>query len=207
MLDKYRLAAMPYAALERIGLAPHPRVPVAYVVERANWSTRWDGTYICGEIEKLNPGFAEIVDRPERLVRRLVHFGSQFQWLNWAHALSRSNRFIATYFHGKPEDDPDMARHIESFLATVPRLDLVVTAASLIEERLLAWGVPRAKLVRIPIGVDRGLFRPATLGQRQRARAIRNSRRSIRARFVPKRRCRLGRRAGSQVDQRAGRPA
>jgi glycosyltransferase involved in cell wall biosynthesis len=171
LLDKYRLAAMPYVALERIGLAPRPRVPVSYVVERANWSTRWDGGYICGEIEKLKPGTAEVVDRPERLLGRIVHFGSQFQWVNWAGALSRSNRFIATYFHGKPEDDAEMARHIDAFLTTVPQLSRVVTAAKLIEDRLLAWGVPREKLVRIPIGVDRALFRPSTAAQRQQARA------------------------------------
>jgi glycosyltransferase involved in cell wall biosynthesis len=171
VLDKYRLAALPVAALDRLGLVALPRVPVAYVVERANWSTRWDGTYICREIEKIAPGMAEVADRPERLARRILHFGSQFQWVAWQDALARSNRFVATYFHGKPGDEPGMERHVADFLKSVPRLERVVTAARLVEERLLSWGVPREKLVRIPIGVDLTLFRMVTPEERRVARA------------------------------------
>jgi glycosyltransferase involved in cell wall biosynthesis len=84
--------------------------------------------------------------------------------------LPRSNAYSVNFFHGKREDDPDMARHVDAFLETLPRLARVVTAASLIERRLLAWGVPREKLVRIPIGVDLLLFRPATPEERSVAR-------------------------------------
>lgn len=63
-----------------------------------------------------------------------------------------------------------MARHVDDFLASVPRLTRVVTAAELIEARLLDWGVPREKLIRIPIGVDTDLFRPANAAERKVAR-------------------------------------
>ncbi len=169
MFDKRRLAVLPVALLDRLGLVP-ARAPVAYVVERANWSTRWDGRNICAAIEKIAPGTAEVVDRPHLLARRLVHFGSQFQWLAWKDALPRSNRFVATYFHGKPEDDDEMARHVDAFLASVPKLERVVTAATLVERRLLSWGVPREKLVRIPIGVDLDLFRAPREDERRAAR-------------------------------------
>jgi glycosyltransferase involved in cell wall biosynthesis len=168
---KYRLAALPICVLDRLGLVPQPRVPVSYVVERANWSIKWDGTYICRGIEQIIRGLIELSDRPERLANRLIHFGSQFQWVAWADALPKSNRFVATYFHGKPEDSPDMARHVEQFIASLPQLECVVTAARLVEQRLLSWGVPRSKLVRIPIGVDLDLFRPATAAERHEARA------------------------------------
>jgi len=171
MFDRYRAAALPFAALARLGLAPRPRFPVAYVVERADWSTKWDGTYICQEIERRAPGVAEVVDRPAPLTRRIVHFGSQFQWLTWGSALSRSNRFVATFFHGKREDDQAMAKHVDAFMASLPRLEKVVTAAALVERRLLDWGVPREKLVRIPIGVDPLRFAPATPEQRSASRA------------------------------------
>jgi glycosyltransferase involved in cell wall biosynthesis len=167
---KYRLAAAPVRLLDGMGLVPRPQVPVAFVAEAANWSTFWDGTYICREIEKLAPGTAELIYRPHALARRIVHFGSQFQWLAWADALARSNRFVATFFHGKPSDGDDMARHVDDFLASVPRLTRVVTAAELIEARLLDWGVPREKLIRIPIGVDTDLFRPANAAERKVAR-------------------------------------
>lgn len=64
-----------------------------------------------------------------------------------------------------------MARHIEAFRASVPRLSMIVTAAGIVERRLLAWGVPQEKLVRIPIGVDTGVFVPPDPGQRAAARA------------------------------------
>jgi glycosyltransferase involved in cell wall biosynthesis len=169
--DKYRLAALPVATLDGLGLMPAPRVPVAYVVERANWSIRWDGTYVVREIERIAPGTAEIVERVHALARRVVHFFSQYQWEVWGGVLASSNRYAVTFYHGKPEDDPQMARHIDAFLRSLPRIDKVVTAASLIEQRLLAWGVPREKLVRIPIAVDLDVFRPMDAVTRARARA------------------------------------
>ena len=168
---KYRLAAAPVRLLDGLGLYPRPASPVAYVVERANWSIRWDGTSICNEARKITPGVAEVLDQPQILARRVVHFGSQFQWVSWADVLSRSNQFVVTYFHGKPEDDDEMARHVEAFMALAPRAARIVTAASLVEQRLLSWGIPRAQLVRIPIGVDLEHFSPATPERRAAARA------------------------------------
>jgi len=167
---KYRLAAAPVRALDALGLAPRPATPVTYVAERANWSTKWDGTYVCRGIESFAPGTIELTYHPERQARRIVHFGSQFQWTAWADALRSSNRFVVTYFHGKPEDDASTERHVAAFLESLPRLERVVTAARLIEDRLLSWGVPRDKLVRIPIGVDLSSFAPVTPERRRAAR-------------------------------------
>jgi len=168
---KYRLAATPFAWLDRAGLMPRPAVPVAYVVERVNWATHWDGTYVRREVERIAPGTATIVDAPWHLTGRLVHFFSQYQYEAWGPWLARSNRCVVTFYHGKREDDPAAARSIDRFLAAVPRIATVVTAASLVEQRLLAWGVPRDKLVRIPIPIDLQVFRPATPEARARARA------------------------------------
>lgn len=168
---KYRLAAAPVRLLDSIGLTRRPQIPVAFVAEAANWSTFWDGTYICREISKTAPDTVELVFRPHTLARRIVHFGSQFQWIAWAKVLARSNRYVATFFHGKPSDGYEMARHIDEFLASVPRLSRVVTAAKLIEARLIDWGVPREKLIRIPIGVDTTLFRPVEAAERKAVRA------------------------------------
>jgi len=92
-------------------------------------------------------------------------------WLTWGSAMASSNRFVVSFFHGKREDGPDTARHIDAFLESVPRLSKIVTAASIVEKRLLGWGVPEVKVVRIPIGVDTGLFTPPTADQRIAARA------------------------------------
>lgn len=144
--------------------------PVQFVIERADWAIRWVGEHIRNEIEAIVPGLVQTTVAPQRVVRRIVHFGSQYMWLTWGAHMSRSNRYVTSFFHGKHEDGPEVARHIEEFLASVPRLAKIVTASSLVEQRLLDWGVPRGKLVRIPIGVDSRAFTVPLMEERVAAR-------------------------------------
>lgn len=164
-------ACMPWRLAAAVGLYRPCSPPVAFVIEKADWATRWLGNSICAGIEREAPGIAAVTVRPERLVNRVVHFGSQYMWLMWGESMARSNRFVVSFFHGKREDGPDTARHIDVFLESVPRLSKIVTAASIVEKRLLGWGVPAEKIVRIPIGVNTGLFTPPTADQRLAARA------------------------------------
>lgn len=162
---------LPWRVLSAVGAVGPATPPVAFVIERADWVIRRVGEYVCAEVERLAPGTAAVSVNPERLQGRVVHFGSQYMWLAWGGAMGRSNRYVTSFFHGKPEDGPDVARHIEAMLASVPRLDRIVTAASLVERRLLDWGVPRDKVVRIPIGVDTTLFTPPDAARKAAARA------------------------------------
>lgn len=165
-----RAACMTWRSLAALGLRPNSTPPVAFVIERADWAIRWVGEKICAEIESTAPGTAAIAIHPERLIDRVVHFGSQYMWISWGAAMARSNRYVVSFFHGKPEDGPEVHRHIEVFLDSVPRLSRVVTASTIMEGRLLSWGVPSDKIARIPIGVDTGLFVPPCAGQRDAAR-------------------------------------
>ncbi len=171
-LRRLRYAAKPlgWRALHTIGIDRSVPVPVAFVIENADWAIRWVGEHVCAEVEKLRPGTAAVTLHPECQVDRVVHFGSQYMWLAWGGTMSGSNRFVTSFFHGKPEDGPEVARHIDQFLASVPRLSRIVASASIVEQRLLSWGVPRGKVVRIPIGVDTNLFRPPTPDERRAAR-------------------------------------
>lgn len=146
--------------------------PVAYVVEKANWSIRWDGLYYAQAVNARRPGAVEVSHQPWRHPRRVLHFGSQFIWELWAGSLPKASRQIVTYFHGKPEDGPAMARHVEFFLKALPRLSMVVTAAREVEDRLLSWGVPRDRLARVPLGVDCSLMSPADPERRARMREM-----------------------------------
>ncbi len=157
---------LPWRVLGGLGLNAAGPAPVQFVVERANWSIRWDGTYITDGVNAIRPGTAVLTDRPERAVRRIVHFGSQFMWTEWRRHMAPSNRYLVTFFHGKPEDGPVAARNLESLLESLPQLERVITAASITEQRLLQWGVPREKLIRIPIGVDTAHFRPPSPDER-----------------------------------------
>lgn len=160
-----------YRTAHLLGLHRCQAQPVAYVAERADWVIRWVGDYCVAAIEKSHPGIAAVVTSPLGLFDRVVHFGSQFMWRNWLDVLPPSNRYVATIYHGKPEDGPEMARNVDFILANHHRLARVVTAASSMERRLLEWGVPRERLVRVPLGVDVEAFRIPSADERKAARA------------------------------------
>jgi glycosyltransferase involved in cell wall biosynthesis len=153
-----RRAAVLAGALPGLRL---PHRPITFVAERNDWSIRWDGRYILDNIEARHPGHTQLSDRPWRRAGRVVHFGSHYLWGAWSDALPRGPNYVVTYFHGKPEDGPEEERAVERFLASLEQVSTVVTAATLTENRLLSWGVPRNRLVRIPIGVDLERFAPA----------------------------------------------
>jgi glycosyltransferase involved in cell wall biosynthesis len=168
---RFQAACLPWRLAAATGLYQSKGPPVRFVIENADWAIRWLGEHIRDEIEAIAPGTIAVTAEPRRFARSVVHFGSQYMWLTWGGHMSRTNRYVTSFFHGKREDGPEVSRHIDEFLDSVPRLARIVTGAGLIEQRLLEWGVPREKLVRIPIGVDTRLFRPPTAEQRHAARS------------------------------------
>lgn len=165
-----RALSIPWRLAGAIGFYPGSQAPVQFVIENADWAIRWVGEHVRDEVNLLHPGLVQTTIHPQRVVRRVAHFGSQYMWLAWGELLSSDNRNVVSFFHGKPEDGPAVARHIDHFLARLPRLSMVVTASGMIENRLLDWGVPREKLVRIPIGVDTRAFVPPTAEERRAVR-------------------------------------
>jgi hypothetical protein len=43
------------------------------------------------EIDRIAPGSIETTERPERIVERVVHFGSQYMWLTWGAHMSHQS--------------------------------------------------------------------------------------------------------------------
>jgi glycosyltransferase involved in cell wall biosynthesis len=166
-----RVVCQPWRIAADVGLYQGEGPPVRFVIENADWAIRWVGENVGKEIEAIAPGVISTTIEPQRQAHRVVHFGSQYMWLAWGRHMSRSNRYVVSFFHGKREDGPDVSRHIDEFLKSAPRLARIITGAGLVEQRLLAWGVPRKQVVRIPIGVDTRLFSPPTEIQRRAARA------------------------------------
>lgn len=163
-------ACLPWRVGAAAGLYRGGGAPVQFVVENAAWAIRWVGEHVRDEIEKSHPGMVEVTVAPQRLANRVAHFGSQYMWLAWGRHMASGNRYVTSFFHGKREDGPEVSAHIDAFLESAPRLSKVVTAASIMETRLIGWGVPREKIARIPIGVDTGAFRPPTPEERAAAR-------------------------------------
>lgn len=159
-----------FAALHAARLYRPTATPVAFVHEHADWQARRTAEYYVDGLALRHPGLATAIDRPWGLFDCVVHFSSQFHWQSWAAALPHNNRYVVSYFHGKPEDGPEMARHVDFVLANHARIDRIVTAAGLVERRLRAWGLPADKLRIVPLGVDDSLFRPPSPDERRAAR-------------------------------------
>jgi glycosyltransferase involved in cell wall biosynthesis len=155
----------------RAGLGLAPKLPsVGIVIEKADWAIRWWGTFTADAANELAPGTAHVTMEPASLTSGVVEFGSQYQWVDWGKHLSPRCHFVTTFFHGKPEDGPDVARHVDAFIASAPRLDKIVASASIVRDRLISWGIPASKIARIPIGVETNRFLPPTSEQRKTAR-------------------------------------
>lgn len=167
------LMASSWSIGSRCGLIKKGNAPVSFLVEKADWSIRWDGEHIRDVVNELTGQITvdttDIIS--ETLDAQIIHFGSQYMWLDWGRFLPKHMHFAVSFFHGKFEDGPIVARHIDSFMESVPALTKVITPSSLIEQRLLGWGVPREKLVRIPIGVDTQSFNLPSPSKRAQARA------------------------------------
>jgi glycosyltransferase involved in cell wall biosynthesis len=165
----YAATAFGRRAIARAGLAAS-RPPVGLVIERADWAIRWWGSFIADEANRIQPDMAWVTIDPALLTDGIVEFGSQYQWVEWGGYLSPRCQFVTTFFHGKPDDGPQVARHIDAFLASVPRLDRIVASATLVRNRLVTWGVPPEKIAVIPIGCETDRFLPPTPEQRRIAR-------------------------------------
>ncbi len=133
---------------------------INFITERKNWSIRWDGEYIKSSIKRSRKKDLVLLSNYPVFGsdKKILHFGSQYMWLDWQKFLPKENKYIVSFYHGKPEDSPEVKRHIENFLKSKYSLFKIITGASLIYQRLLDWGVEEKKLSLIPIGVDTNLF-------------------------------------------------
>ena len=169
---KNGIKCLPCKTLSKFGFYKGNKIPVKFIVEDADWAIKFVGENLKRGIDLVAPGKVEVSAKPHTIVESVVHFGSQYMWLNWGQYMSKDNQFITSFFHGKPEDGEEVKIHINSFLESVERLEKVVTASSLIEQRLLKWGVPQKKLFKIPLGVNTSLF---NLPLNSQKKSIRNA--------------------------------
>ena len=151
---------LPWRVLSKTKIYKDKNKPINFVVEEANWAIKTVGENIKREIDIINPNKFEIITHPSKIINKIVHFGSQYMWLTWGEHMSKNNYFISTFFHGKPTDSEEVKVHIDQFLKSVPRLSKVITASSIMENRLVNWGVSSEKIIKIPLGVNTKRFIP-----------------------------------------------
>ena len=147
------------------------RKDLYYVIEGQDWVIRREGEGVLGALAQRRPELKTHLTTSARFLRnQLVHFGSLgclAGGLAHAHA---SNRIAATIYHGREGLDPGMTRNLETFIKGLPKLDAVITACSLMRQRLLDWGTPSDKLHLIPLGTSVTRFHPVSPEERLRLR-------------------------------------
>jgi len=137
-----------------------------YIAPGVNWSLDWDGTYITRQVEKQFGLKAKVVSSAPRLSGQLVHCASLWEMAGYVQTpLSERNSIVGTIFHGQ-KDEPQFQGAFEKVLAYKEKFARIHTASKIMEKRLIAWGVPPEKLIRIPLGVDLHDFRPAGADQK-----------------------------------------
>jgi glycosyltransferase involved in cell wall biosynthesis len=98
-----------------------------------------------------------------------VHYTTPHLFFRNPDAVHPSADLVVSWWHGSRRT-PGLAERIERLPETSERFRWMVTSCRLVEKDLLSYGVPREKLVRIPLGVDTSHFVPPTEEERTEAR-------------------------------------
>lgn len=143
-----------------------------YVTPDQNWSNDWDGRYITLEIARQFGWPTHVTSTARGLTGQIVHYGSLWSFLgSLGHRQNSRNVIVVTVFHGdRTAKFPELAQAMDRLLAHAHVPSRIVTACRLMEERLIRWGIPPQRLVRIPLGVELARFRPASPEERAQSR-------------------------------------
>lgn len=137
---------------------------LSYVVESAGWSIYEDGRQIVEQLNRQQLLRARVTDHHFGLWGQIVHFGSEHLLWNGAKArqvLLCGRPRVLSIFH--VVEDWEGTGRIPDLAAIV---DIVHTSCDLTVEKLVHLGVPHSKIVKVPLGVDAGLFRPPSREER-----------------------------------------
>ena len=156
------------SALAKLGLRSSPRL--YYIVPGVNWVLDWVGQYVTSNVQRNHDLKAQVVRSVKNLHGQLVHYGSLWDLAaNIDEPQHKRNWTVGTIFHGQ-KDQPGFTTAITKLLEKQSSFEKIHTASRIMENRLMEWGIPADKLVRIPLGVDLKRFRPATADERVKAR-------------------------------------
>ena len=167
-----KIYCLPWKYLAKLNLYEDKGCPIKYVTEDKDWAIKNVGLNLKRELDIFTPNKIEMLTNPSKTIKKIVHFGSQYMWVNWGEHMSKDNYFISTFFHGKSTDGDEVKIHIDNFLKSIPRLSKVITASTIVEKRLLKWGISQEKIVKIPLGVNTKQFMPTFKRGKEKIRDI-----------------------------------
>ena len=146
---------------------------INYVIDTTNWSFFWDAHYITTSLKKSLGLCTRVIYDPWRLKGQIIHFGDRYLYLNGPfQSLHPSNYVFLTWFHGEVMDpNPQMQRLFTILPQVTTYIQKIVVPCQLSRRVLEDLGIPEAKIVTIPLGVDLERFVPATEESRSQLRA------------------------------------
>lgn len=141
---------------------------IYYVTDRANWSFYWDGFYITEGLKKIPGVHAYMSTDPWSYKNQILQFGDRYAYLHGPfERLSLSNHVFLTWFHGVPDDpDPNIRCLFNIMPRAVNLLKNIVVSCKISEQVLVDFGIPAAKIVKIPLGIDLNRFFPLSETER-----------------------------------------
>jgi glycosyltransferase involved in cell wall biosynthesis len=146
--------------LVSFGLIKKNQIPISFICEKKHWAIYWEGVGISNEInKKVSKPVMNVTHKVHSVRSPIIHFGSQYMWAIWREIIPKDSKVVVNFFHGKPEDGPEVSKHIEDFIKNHRMIDIIVVSNSLSQNRLISWGIPEGKLVKIYIGVDSKIFK------------------------------------------------
>ena len=80
---KNKIKRLPWKRLSESGFYKGNNIPVKFIIENADWAIKFVGENIKREIDIISPGKLELSAKPYRFTENVIHFGSQYMWLNW----------------------------------------------------------------------------------------------------------------------------
>lgn len=141
-----------------------------YVVPGVNWVLDWVGYYVTRNVQEQFGLRSLVVSSARDLSGQIVHYGSLWDTLaNLEARHTGRNVAVGTIFHGQ-KDSPEFQEALGRVLAKKGAFAKLHTASTIMQNRLLSWGVPADKLATIPLGVDLERFGPASKEEREKRR-------------------------------------
>lgn len=146
--------------LVSLGIIKKNQIPISFICEKKHWAVYWEGVGISTVINKrVSKPVVKVTHKVHAVRSPIIHFGSQYMWEIWREIIPKDSKVVVNFFHGKPEDGPEVSKHIEGFIKNHRMIDIIVVSNSILQNRLISWGIPEDKLVKIFIGVDSKIFK------------------------------------------------
>ncbi|MEM7532468.1 MAG: glycosyltransferase family 4 protein [Chloroflexota bacterium] len=149
-----------------------PTPSLYYIVPNANWVIDEIGAYLVRTISHTYDLSAHVSLTDRWLRGQIVHYGTLGSFVrNLQFGRIENNISIATVFHGnRTEQFPELKRQLDLLVEHKHLPTQVITASSLMADRLAQWQIPREKITRIPLGVHLTNFQPTTLEHKKQIR-------------------------------------